>query len=983
MEKFIVILTESRHLGVLAVPYLANDSEGSPSISLIEKVNTEDPKKHDYSFSPQELMIIESLQKVSDKYLHKIFSKDKTIKLFYDNLDVQKFENLIRPHIEKYMWNCFSLLSEFPQIPIYFKDVKYSNLYKTDRIKLITNKVEPVFYFDLSKEGISYTLKIKLPEGDMSVTHKNPMVITQNPCCLLIQNKLFQIEKIDSKKFTPFFTKSEIKIPERSTPTYLETFVLNAIKNNHVIANGFSIIEDQTTPKAILSLEETISNELVLVLKFKYAQKEYLCNSQSKVAVQLEHTKEHYAFIKYKRDLTWEKNIIDFLQEKGLQPQSGAHFTTKSSTEENGYETSQHIIFWIYTCKSDLNKRNIEIIQDTLENRYYVGMHHCQFTTQKEQDWFDLQMIVRIGDFNIPFIKLRKCIISGKSEYKLPNGEIFIIPKEWFSKYTDILLYAEEKNGKIRLNKMYYNLVEEPSKAQHRQFYEKTLPQSSHVPEALQANLRPYQLQGYRWMNFLNENNFGGILADDMGLGKTLQTITLLLKVYEQNQQLEQTEDNTGNINGKTSEPQLFETSHLEGFNTSGLPSSLVVMPTSLIHNWYNELKKFAPSLKVYIYSGTKRLKSKEIGQILRHYHVVLSSYGVLRNDIDYLKNYHFHYFILDESQYIKNPASKIYDAVMEVNCNRKMVLTGTPIENSLSDLWAQMNFVNHGLLGNHSFFKRQFVIPISKQQSEEQEAKLQKLIEPFVLRRTKEKVAKDLPPVTEQIMFCDMTKEQQKVYDSEKSGIRNELLKTFAANGIEKSTFLALQGLTRLRQIANHPKLVHKDFKGESGKFNTIIDNLESIVNEHHKVLVFSSFVQDLELIEHELKKRHIKYSKLTGATTKRESVVDDFEKNTDCRVFLISLKAGGVGLNLISADYVFMLNPWWNPAAESQAINRAHRIGQTKNVFVYRFISIDTIEEKIMKLQEYKSQLADTFINSNNPFKNMNESEIKELFS
>jgi SNF2 family DNA or RNA helicase len=982
MEKFIVVLTESRHLGMLAVPYLADDSEASPSVSLIEKVNTEYPQKHSYSFSSQELKVIELLSKVSDKYLHKVFSKDKTIKLFYDNLDDQKFVNIIRPHIEKYMWNSFSLLAENPQIPMYFKDVKYSNLYKTDCIELFKNKFEPVFYFDLQKEGITYSLKIKLPGEDMSITHKNPMVITQKPCCLLVQNKLYQVNNIDSKKIVPFFTKSEIKIPERSTPTYLETFVLNAVKNNQVIAKGFSITEDKTSPKAILSIDKNISDELVLVLKFKYSQKEYLSNSKLKVAVQLERKKENYTFIKYQRDFAWEKNIIDFLQEKGLQSQSGAHFITVPYINEKNEEIPVDIISWLNTNQGELNKLNIEINQVALEKKYFVGKYQCEFTTQKENDWFDLQMKVRMGDEDVPFIKLRKCIISGKREYKLSNGEIFVIPQEWLSKYTDILLYAEEKNGKLRLKKMYYNLVEEPSKVQHKQFSDASFTHGSHVPKTLKATLRPYQLQGYRWMNFLNENNFGGILADDMGLGKTLQTITLLLKVYEHDQALETEKDTNGKI-VYTEQPQLFETSNLEGFNTSGFPASLIIMPTSLIHNWYNELKKFAPSLKVYIYSGTKRLKSKEIGRILRHYHVVLSTYGVLRNDIDYLKSYHFHYIILDESQYIKNPTSKIYDAVMEVNCNRKMVLSGTPIENSLSDLWAQMNFVNHGLLGNHAFFKRQFVIPISKLKSEGQEVKLQKLIEPFVLRRTKEKVAKDLPPVTEQIMFCDMTKEQQKIYDSEKSGIRNELLKIFASSGSEKSTFLALQGLTRLRQIANHPKLVHKDYKGESGKFNIIIDNLESVVNEHHKALVFSSFVQDLELIENELKRRHIKYSKLTGATTKRETVVDKFEKNKDCRVFLISLKAGGVGLNLISADYIFMLNPWWNPAAEAQAINRAHRIGQTKNVFVYRFISIDTIEEKIMKLQEYKSQLADTFINSNNPFKNMGESEIKELFS
>lgn len=429
-------------------------------------------------------------------------------------------------------------------------------------------------------------------------------------------------------------------------------------------------------------------------------------------------------------------------------------------------------------------------------------------------------------------------------------------------------------------------------------------------------------------MHYLHENNFGGILADDMGLGKTLQTITLLLKIYE-TQGLRQSKPQAA------AQMNLFEPSTIEGFNTSGLATSLIAMPTSLIHNWLNEFQKFAPSLKVYIYSGTKRLKSKEIGKIIRHYHVVLTSYGVLRNDIAYLMHYKFHYFILDESQYIKNPNSKIYEAISKIDCHKKMAITGTPIENSLTDLWAQMNFVNKGLLGNLNFFKRHFITPISKDNNEDQEEKLQNLIEPFVLRRTKEKVAKELPPINEQILYCDMTAEQRKIYESEKSGIRNELLQTLENGGMQKTTFLALQGLTRLRLLANHPKLVNPDFKGESGKFNIIVDNLDSITNKKHKILIFSSFVKDLELIEDILKQRKIKYSKLTGKTSNRQQVVDDFEAKEDYKVFLISLKAGGVGLNLISADYVFLLNPWWNPAAEAQAINRAHRIGQTKKCF------------------------------------------------
>ena len=974
MENFIVVLTENRHLGLLAVPYLVENMEESPSLSLNEKVDTSNPEKYNYTFTTTELEILKVLNKLSDKHLFNIYSKDKTIKLFYNNLDEKKLNDIIRPHIDKYMAMCFDLLAGESNIPVYFKDSKYSNLYKTDRITIHKEIAEPVFYFSLSDAGITYSLKIKIEDEDLTLTYKKPLVICHEPCALLIKNILYRFKDTDSKKFIPFFDKSEVNIQRRSVPTYLETFVSNAIKNHHVVHEGFKIVEDKTMPMAILSVEQNISQIPVLALKFKYAKKEYLANSSSKIALQLNENEGEYTFIKYKRDTDWENKIIDFIETNGLVKESGANFIPSNPNNNNAVK---QLIDWINKNYDVLNQEGIIIKQGNLENNYFLGNYSCEFTSNKTKDWFDLQMRVVVGDFDIPFIKIRKYIIAGRNEYVLPNGEVFLIPEEWFSNYSDILTFAEEEGGSIKLNAMYYNLLKSESTTyNHTDFKSIVEGKDNNVPQGLRASLRPYQLQGFKWMNYLHNNNFGGILADDMGLGKTLQTITLLLKIYEESKLDDSEIEQIQQMN-------LFETSHIEGFNVSGIPTSLIVMPTSLIHNWLNEFKKFAPSLKIYIYSGSKRLKSKELGKIIRHYHVVLSSYGVVRNDIEYLKNFHFHYAILDESQYIKNPNSKIYDAIMQLNCNKKMVLTGTPIENSLSDLWAQMNFVNEGLLGNLTFFKRQYIAPIEKSNSEEHEDKLQKLIEPFVLRRTKEKVAKELPPVTEQVMYCDMTPEQKKIYESEKSGIRNELLKTFEIKGLEKTTFLALQGLTRLRQIANHPVFVKSDYKGESGKFNMIVDNLESIVNEKHKVLIFSSFVKDLDLLEVDLNKRKINYSKLTGSTTNRQEVVNAFENNKDCKVFLISLKAGGVGLNLVSADYVFLLNPWWNPAAESQAINRAHRIGQKQNVFVYRFISTETIEEKIMKLQEHKSKLADTFINSNNPFKNMNETQIKELFS
>ena len=366
----------------------------------------------------------------------------------------------------------------------------------------------------------------------------------------------------------------------------------------------------------------------------------------------------------------------------------------------------------------------------------------------------------------------------------------------------------------------------------------------------------------------------------------------------------------------------------------------------------------------------------------MAYYDLIITTYGTIRNDYELLANVCFNYLILDESQNIKNSGSKTYQAVCEIQAKHRLVLTGTPIENSLTDLWSQLNFLNPGLLGSLQFFKKEYIQPIEKMNDEEKQKQLYRMISPFILRRTKEQVAKDLPPLTEHIRFCQMTEEQSKIYEEQKSLIRNSLLENIEKQGIEKTTFLALQGLTRLRQLANHPALYNFP-DADSGKFNEVIQSMENLMAEHHKVLIFSSFVTHLKLFQTEFEKRHWDYCLLTGQTQNREGVIHEFQSNNRKRIFLISLKAGGVGLNLTSADYIFILDPWWNPAAENQAINRAHRIGQDKKVFVYRFITEDTIEEKIQVLKERKTALADQFITTNNPFQSISKEEMVELFS
>ena len=401
--------------------------------------------------------------------------------------------------------------------------------------------------------------------------------------------------------------------------------------------------------------------------------------------------------------------------------------------------------------------------------------------------------------------------------------------------------------------------------------------------------------------------------------------------------------------------------------------ASLVVVPASLLPNWKREIQRFS-SLRVYEYAGEQR--SREPWKKFDRYPVVLTTYGLLRRDIELLENYTFKYVILDESQNIKNPDSVSYHAVIRLKCDNRLVLTGTPIENSLKDLWAQFNFINPGLLGTLADFRNRFVNPIVKEGNERARLRLQQLISPFFLRRTKEQVAPELPALMEEVVYCDMPEEQQELYKKEKNTLRNSLLEEWHKNKI-----IALNGITRLRQLANHPGMILPEYTGSSGKMEQVLEAYETLLSEGHKVLIFSSFVTHLKLFAAEFEARGWKYALLTGSTVDRESEIARFSRDREVSAFFISLKAGGVGLNLTEADYVFILDPWWNPAAEMQAESRAHRIGQQKQVFVYRFITSGTIEEKIRQLQERKSALSDRFITENDPLEQLTDEEWKEL--
>lgn len=976
-QEFIIALTEHRAVGTILTGFMIEKSTSYYTVT--KQVKLRDVKSGEVVLSESELALLKLIENYSDEMLVKKFSRDKDMSSFFQKLDSELFTKHISPYIEKHIYRCILLMMN-GTTRLFSKQVKYANLYDEDEIAINRTFSESVFYFNRDQTGTKYKLNISHDGKKIDLLHKTIRMICTVPCCFVLRNRLYVFRQLSGKRITPFLTKDSVSIPLSVEEKYYQSFVLNTIKESEVVASGFEIEIISPSPQLVISLEQDLTLSPAIVVKFRYNNIYYLPDSPSNTLVSFEKRNNQYFFKKSFRNNRWEQEQLAFLKGLGLKFRSGfwnTEFNQKQSDEENYYRP----VNWIAKHRETLETKGFFIVQNKLNKVYFTGSQKLDIQVKSQDDWFDLHAVVTFGSYQIPFIRLRRHIMSGIREFELPSGEMAILPEVWFTVYKDFFPISKTEGDHIRIRKHHYYLLEENlnliTEGLSQLSEKKVLVPFTRepVPVDLKAELRSYQKNGYYWMHHLYANRFGGCLADDMGLGKTVQTIALLLKIRRTKTEIQDFQT----VN--SSQLSLFGENRT-GNNPPIQPASLIVMPTSLIHNWENEFRKFAPSLLIYKHIGSFRSRAG-ISAAIRNSDVILTTYGTLRNDAEMLQTFNFFYLILDESQNIKNSSSKTYKSLLEIQSKHRLVITGTPIENSLSDLWSQLNFLNRGLLGSLPYFKREFISPIEKKNDQEKELKLQKLIGPFVLRRTKEEVASDLPSLTEQIHYCEMSEKQREIYESEKSAIRNAILKNIESVGLKNSSLVVLQGLTKLRQLANHPSMVEQGAQVDSGKLNEIEECLENLLAEKHKVLIFSSFVKHLELLQSKIAAKNWKYSILTGKTVNRQEVIREFQEDTNNHIFLISLKAGGVGLNLTSADYVFIIDPWWNPAAEIQAISRAHRIGQDKKVFVYRFITEDSIEEKIQILKTKKAALADKFTGSNNPINLITENEVLSLFS
>ncbi len=823
---------------------------------------------------------------------------------------------------------------------------------------------EPCLHFTKTSIGLDYSMTLSLGQNVFQPANNNMQVLNNRPGWVIIDRSVYQLREINGKKIQPFVNREKIEVPARILEQYFRTFILDVMGKVEVQTQGFDVINQN--PKGIPHIrfvDDFVFHRWVMELYFDYNGVRFIYGEKSKKRVFLEMENEIRVTQNFRNE-TEEDKIANWLMNLGLVSTSSKRFSLSSSNDKYG-------IFYWYTAHIDLFAEKGINVSNPEVSDHKVVLHQpdIAFSYQKEIDWFDIKMEIHVGQFTFPFIKLLAHIRDRVSEYIIDRENVFIIPEEWFTTYEMLAKFAQVSNGNLILKRSNFPILEE---LENEQIGVSPLIQDiqtvDYVPSSLlKAELRPYQLDGVKWLVNHFQQNLGSCLADDMGLGKTVQTLAFLLYLQE-TKEIELPTQATGQLS-------LFN----DGHNDNKLASlkALVVVPASLMYNWEAEAARFTPHFRVAMFTGS----SENLEDDFIHAHdIILITYQKLIREDEYLKNFQFDVIVLDESHYIKNRTSKTFKAILSLRCLHKISLSGTPVENSLADLWSQMQFINPGMLGHYSFFKEHFQIPIERNNDGAALEELQTLISPFLLRRRRQDVLDELPELSEHVYYCHMSDKQAEFYEKEKSAARNHLLGI--SENDPKFKFHVFRTLTRLRQLANHPRMVNDSYKGTSGKTIEIMEYLTTLKKSGHKVLLFSTFTRHLEILMQEFLKTGWKFASLSGEDSrqKRKEQIALFQSDPNTTMFLISMKAGGTGLNLTAADFVIILDPWWNPFVEKQAIARAHRMGQKNKVSVTRFISKDTIEEKIIHLQSRKRSVVDQVIDTDT-IPSLGHDEIREL--
>ncbi|MEO6915805.1 MAG: DEAD/DEAH box helicase [Chitinophagaceae bacterium] len=875
------------------------------------------------------------------------------------------WENIIHHETDELPEETKSLMVEYlhPKLKKLFADIAdnpfvfYLNgnkLFKTDNLKLagiVPDSVFPHFRVTVVAKQYEVSCWANIGGQELEIIDNQ---LNSNLMFFFQENLYLWKEAEDVAVIEPYLRGGRKKITQEEWQEQLKTYILPLAKKYNIDFDK-SLVKEirEVEPEKRLLLQEK-GDYLVFHPVFSYKGLEARSGDRDQIIIP-----DGDKLLIVHRNKPVEQEFIsrlESLHSNFIKPEGSDNLVLKGSEVLKNN--------WFFLFVDAMKDIKVPVLGfEALKNfRFNTAKPQTRIHISSNTDWFDAKVDILFGDQQVSIAEVKRALGNKQQFVQLHDGTLGILPEEWIKKYSLLFRVGEGKNNELKLSKYHMSVIDElyETRDEEELFIKleekydrlkgfKSI-QDVSPPERLLPILRPYQAFGFQWLNYLSEVKWGGILADDMGLGKTVQALSFL----------QYFRDHFGTLN------------------------ALVVCPTTLMFNWENEIKKFTPALTYHIHHGGDRARTKEV---IKSYNVIITTYGTLRSDIKMLLENEFDYVILDESQAIKNPASKVTRAACLLRAKNRLCMSGTPLQNNTFDIFAQMNFLNPGMLGSLEFFRQEFAIPIDKFGEPERKDHLRKLLFPFILRRTKEQVAKDLPEKVETILFCEMEDEQRKIYDAYRNDYRDKILGVIDTQGIHKSQLTILQGLMKLRQICDSPAILN-----ESEPYPNHSIKLEELGREisenmgNHKALIFSQFLGMLALIREKLKGLGIKYEYFDGSTTAidREKAIQNFQNQEECRVFLISLKAGGVGLNLTAADYVYIVDPWWNPAVEQQAIDRTHRIGQTKNIFAYRMICKDTIEDKILQLQDRKRSLARDLIADDDGFvKNLTKEDVEYLFS
>lgn len=799
----------------------------------------------------------------------------------------------------------------------------------------------------------------------------------ENTYCLTPNIDVYGYDIFYGKNYSYFLIDNKMhkclpKVENRNLElleVYKKNYTQSIIFNENNLRNFFAIvvpkIKDNFEIKNIdkEQIEKYMPKDLYVKIYLDYNEKGYIIADVKFCYGNVEFNPIKNVNLEITRNAIQENEVLDtFVQTGFMLDSANARLVLVNdekiynflSKEIEDYMKKFEVLVAENFKKKDIKKIKIKSIGVKIENNLLdINLEDFKFNIYEIKDIINKYKLKRkfykLKDGT--YISLEKNNSLDFLENVVDNIEIDYVNSEGGTIKLPIYramylekLFKEMNNTNIQKNEYYKKMISE--------IEDRHIDINTKIPKKLNTELRTYQKIGYKWLKTLEQYKMGGILADDMGLGKTVQVLTVILSYIQENKEKAK--------------------------------NSIIVCPSSLTLNWYNEIQKFTPTIKTLVISGDYLERKRKI-ETINNYQIVITSYDSLKRDIDLYTQYNFKYIVADEAQYIKNNNTKNSKAVKLINAETKFALTGTPIENSLSELWSIFDFIMPGYLYKYKKFKELYEIPIIKNQDEEKMNKLKKQIEPFILRRTKSEVLTELPDKTVTILSNEMKEEQYSIYMSYMAQARDEIMYQIDMKGFEKSQIKILSLLMRLRQICCHPKLFLSEYTGESSKLNQCIEIIQDAVLGGHKILLFSSYTSMFEIIEEQLKKLEINYLKLTGQTKvgERIKLVDEFNTNKDIKVFLISLKAGGTGLNLTGADMVIHYDPWWNLSAENQATDRTYRIGQRKNVQVYKLITKNSIEEKIYELQQKKAKLIDNMLSTDATFiSKLSKDDIMALF-